>query len=178
MKRNLVGVAVLLVCSCAGRAPTQSAPGAGGKADGVTDSQQLMTDPGSAKLATLLGGHTLICGPADGTDKTEEKGFYPFTVSAVPKDGQTLLSVVTADPNVGFGFGGSAYDPVEITDRWAIISQGDDGRRHLFVELPSDSAPDPKCGANGVVDGDLAGVVSEIWDAGHITSRGVQCCLK
>lgn len=144
---------------------------------------QLMSDRGSAKLAARLSGHVLVCGPADeNAAKTEEPGFFPLTIRAMGKGGgRTLLSVETKDPKVGFGSGGSEFDPTEFSGSWFIISSGDDGRRHLFVQaFRGEDFEDLECAEDDGerVVGDIAGVVTEIWDAGTISSRGVQCCLK
>lgn len=139
---------------------------------------QIMHDSGSAALAKALGGRKVICGPS--AKSTQEKGFFPLTVSATDLgQGKTQLSVTTSDPKVGFGFGGTEFDATEISENWVHISCGDDGRRYLFIQnLDRADGCDEKNLAKGVVRGDSAGLLSEIWDAGTITSEGVQCCTK
>jgi hypothetical protein len=144
--------------------------------------EQLMKDAGSAALAKALGGHALVCGPSDEkAAKNEEAGFFPLTITATDKGaGKTLLSVKSKDPEVGFGYGGSEFDPTDNGGDWYVISCGDDGRRHLFLEL-NEYVLDKtyRCQGDGdEVHGDLSGIVAEIWDAGTISAAGVQCCVK
>jgi hypothetical protein len=150
------------------------------------DSQE-MSDPGSRRLARMLKGHTLVCGPVDAKRSKQEKGFYPVTVTATEKeDGNVTLAVETGKKGLAFGMGGSELDPVETTPSWVIVSSGDDGRRYIQFNTITRDELKPEHGntcdeeqiKKHEYDGQTTGLIYEIWDAGNSGAESVICCLR
>lgn len=142
-----------------------------------------MTDAGSKKLATILKGKTLVCVPSEKAGyKQEAKGFYPVKISAETKKNKTFVTIATAAKDVQFGFGGDELTDVEVSKSWAHLSVGDDGRREfMFQHYEGFADPgESECyvGRDGEYSGGIAGLNSTIWDAGTISSHGIQCCLE
>jgi hypothetical protein len=141
---------------------------------------QTMTDPGSRALAKMLDGHSLICGSTESPSR-EQKGFFPLTVSAKKLGrGNVELSVATADPTVGFGFGGEEFDPVDHEGNIFVIACGDDGRRYLQFDAfkLNGALGESSCGRQGYADGEITGLVYEIWDPGAQSAEAVECCIS
>jgi hypothetical protein len=143
-----------------------------------------------AALARGLNHAILHCNALEAKNATgEEPGFFPLSISATRKaDGNVTFAIETADPKAGFSYGGDDLTEFEMTSQWFIVSVGDDGRRHLFLnrEFMADVAKrnaELACerdDATGkpVSNGEITGIITEIWDAGTMHSMPINCCAE